>query len=169
LNKIPVCLLFLGLFAATGCSQSLSDYLQGTSHIQCQTTDYVGTQVQNNTSQSVSVGFCSSSVAMTDSPQTLTPDSGPETLTQNIRTYDVNTEVMTGDNCEDSDVPSSNSVGSDVPVLSAADLTNNKLCYHMASITDPDDDTELYYIIPVSGTCPMGSAPFDQTTAGCVH
>src|SRR5665213_234251 len=157
LALVPLVALFLG------CTRTFSDWYQGTDHIRCDTTDYVGTNVENKATQNVTVLLCSPDYPVPSAAQTIPAQGGPGDYSEDVDTHSQDTEVMAGDDCEDGGVPSTNQVGHMVPLLSAADQGSYQTCYRSEYIGNSSTDywPELYTVILRSDTCPADAQPFD--------
>jgi len=153
---------FILFLIAAGCSQGTKDWLEGVSHVTCPSSDYISVNLQNAVTTPVTLTFCSTAYAIPPSATTYDGLSGIQSFSATVATHMVETEVMSGDGCEEADVGSTQ-VGAAVPLLSAADQANYKFCYAPASNGNP----ELYSLVLQSEPCPTGTTVFAQNSVTC--
>ena len=153
---VPIASLMLGC-------QSILDWNSGTNTIQCTHTNVVGTTMQNQTGLALNINFCSLTLALPSYPQKLTSDPQQQSFSEIISSSSEKTGGMAGDNCQDRGV-FPNRVGNIVPLLSAVDQANFKLCYYPP---DPSSVADLYVLVAIATPCPGGSAVFDPSTVTC--
>ena len=148
LNKV---LLSLVLLFFLGCNSR---------KVTCETVQYTAASVENKTTNSLDVTFCSPEVEVPKESKTVPAMSPMEAYTVEVGSRNQQVEIpyadSSGDGCAKMGA-SSEYLGKHVPMLSASDLTETKTC----------SDGEKYIFIETSQGCPSGFNDFDQSTVDC--